>query len=126
MELDLKKLENVKTKADGKVTARCPACAVDGGDRKGEHLVIFPDGKYGCAVFVGDKDHNRQIFRLTGQGESRLMPIIEIRKLEIPDSKVIRVLGQSGQKNKSLNELADTPVQPPDSVSAVSVAESSG
>lgn len=70
MSLDLNELENKSSliRDGSNVTiARCPACAEDGGDRKGEHLIVFESGRFGCAVFPGDKEHRQQIWRLAGQ-----------------------------------------------------------
>lgn len=69
MSLDITKLENVSEKFDGKITARCPACAKDGGDKKGEHLVIFPDGKFGCVKYEKDAEHRKVIKMLAGNGK---------------------------------------------------------
>jgi len=66
MALDLTRLERVRGTAGGKTTARCPACGEDGGDRKGTHLVIFPDGKFACAAHPGDGDHRKRIAALAG------------------------------------------------------------
>ena len=55
MALDTAKLENVVSKPNGMFTARCPACAEDGADTKGEHLAVFPDGKFGCVVNPKEK-----------------------------------------------------------------------
>lgn len=63
--LQLDRLEMVRH-SNSKVTARCPACAADGGDRTGNHLVIFPDGRFGCAAMPGDPGHRRHIFALAG------------------------------------------------------------
>ena len=83
MSLDLTKLENLKDKGDKKL-ARCPACAKDGGDSKGEHLVIYPDGKYGCVAHPGDEAHNKEIFQLVGiagSGSRRGGPIpVRVRR----------------------------------------------
>ncbi len=65
MSLNRSLLENVKT-ANGKTTARCPACKESGCDEGGDHLVIYPDGRYGCAVNPGDKVHTKRIFELVG------------------------------------------------------------
>jgi hypothetical protein len=74
MSLDLTKLENVRQTTE-KTIARCPACAKDGKDKKGEHLVIFPDGRYGCVVDSSD-DHRKAIFELVGlKGDRRPIPI---------------------------------------------------
>ena len=71
MSLDPSKLENLVTLADGAQRARCPACAEAGQDGKGEHLRIYPDGRFGCCVFVRDREHRRRIFALAGDRESR-------------------------------------------------------
>jgi hypothetical protein len=66
MSLDRSKLEKVRDLGNGGYRARCPACAEGGQDRKGEHLRISPEGKFGCCVFPGDNDHRRKIFALAG------------------------------------------------------------
>ena len=71
MSLLLDKLENLKGTPDRKMTARCPACAEGGGDTKGDHLVIFPDGRFGCAANHGDAEHRKEIFALAGDRKPR-------------------------------------------------------
>jgi hypothetical protein len=95
MSLDIKKLENVQTKTNGKIIARCPACAVSGGDEKGEHLFVNTDGRFGCVVHQGNKAHNKTIFALVGvkDGVAAPIPIIKIRRMDIPESKVVMVIG---------------------------------
>ena len=66
MSLDAGKLERVRELAGGVVQARCPACAEGGGDRKGEHLRVYPDGRYGCCVHPKDGEHRKRIFALAG------------------------------------------------------------
>lgn len=68
MAIDLNKLENLKRSGE-KTIAQCPACAETGGDEKGEHLVIWPGGKFGCVVFPGEQghDHRRRIRQLAGE-----------------------------------------------------------
>ena len=66
MALDLTRLEKIRRNPAGKITARCPACAEEGGDRKGTHLVIFPDEKFACAARAGDGDHRKRIMALVG------------------------------------------------------------
>lgn len=46
MSIDLSQLQNVRTTGN-KIIARCPACAQMGQDKKGNHLVISEDGKFG-------------------------------------------------------------------------------
>ena len=66
MSLDTAKLEKMRELAGGIVQARCPACAEGGGDRKGEHLRVYPDGRYGCCVHPKDTEHRKRIWALAG------------------------------------------------------------
>ena len=52
--LNLKKLKKVVQK-DGKFEAQCPACATAGADSTGNHLVVYPNGKYGCVANPGEE-----------------------------------------------------------------------
>ena len=67
MSLDRPKLQMVRELGNGGWQAQCPACAESGQDRKGEHLRLYPDGKFGCCVFPGDREHRKRIFALAGQ-----------------------------------------------------------
>jgi len=69
--LDLSRLEKLRQQAGGKLIARCPACAEEGGDRKGNHLAVFPDGRFACAARAGDEIHRREIFGLVGLRQPR-------------------------------------------------------
>lgn len=64
--LDLNRLEKVRHHPAGKITARCPACAEEDRDRTGNHLAIFPTGKFSCIAIPEDSDHRRRIFTLVG------------------------------------------------------------
>ena len=66
MSLDINKLEKVVEFANGAKRARCPACAEAGQDVKGEHLRVYPDGRFGCCVYAGDSEHRKRIFALAG------------------------------------------------------------
>ena len=66
MSLNLNKLEKVRKLENGIVQARCPACAEGGNDRKGEHLRILADGRFGCCIHPKDGDHRKRIFALAG------------------------------------------------------------
>lgn len=81
--LDGNKLEDVRARGGGAFIARCPACAALGGDRKGEHLIIFPDGKYGCVVTDADPLHRREIHRLAGAGKHSPQTPIQPKKIPI-------------------------------------------
>ena len=79
MSLDRTKLESVRDLDNGGLQARCPACAETGQDRKGEHLRISPEGKFGCCVFPGDRDHRKRIFSLAGSDSNRSAARKEIK-----------------------------------------------
>src|SRR2546423_1884585 len=72
MSLDISKLGKVRMRGR-KVTAQCPACALSGHDRRGEHLIVDADGRFGCVVYPGSspdaKAHRKQIFALCGCSE---------------------------------------------------------
>lgn len=63
--LDYDQLENIQH-TDGGIRARCPACASKGSDGTGEHLFIFPDGRFGCATHSQDRAHRSLILKLAG------------------------------------------------------------
>jgi len=69
--LDVGKLEKVRELASGVMQARCPACAEGGGDRAGEHLRVYPDGRFGCCVHPKDHEHRKRIFALAGDRSPR-------------------------------------------------------
>jgi hypothetical protein len=71
MSLDPRKLEKLRELANGVMQARCPACAEGGRDRAGEHLRIYPDGRFGCAVYPKDREHRKRIFALAGDRTPR-------------------------------------------------------
>lgn len=77
MSLDLTRLENVHEQG-GKTIARCPACSEHGMDETGEHLIIQPDGRFGCVVHPGaaGKPHRQRIAKLAG---TRGVPVIKVR-----------------------------------------------
>lgn len=66
--VDLSRLEKARLFPDGKITARCPACAEEGRDRTGNHLVIFPSGKLAC---VADPAHWWRVRELVGVSEHK-------------------------------------------------------
>ncbi len=80
MSLILEKLEGVRDRG-AKIIARCPACAASGQDRRGEHLILYPDGRYGCVAFPGDSDHRRLIWRLAGNGTASDAPVRTVREM---------------------------------------------
>ena len=84
MAIDLAKLEKVKKGPDGGHRARCPACASNGEDNRGEHLYIRKDGRFGCAKYPKDKAHRSKIAKLAGDGRRalgirRTIPVVYLR-----------------------------------------------
>lgn len=78
MGLQIDLLEKPRTISGGRIQARCPACAESGGDTQGEHLVVYPDGRFGCCLHPGDKQHRKRIFALVGK--KRSIPVITVRR----------------------------------------------
>lgn len=78
MSLDLRKLAKVKPQGDGRIIARCPACAAVGQDEDGNHLVIYSDGRFGCVVYPGEdgRHHRKIIWASAGDGKERRSPPI--------------------------------------------------
>jgi hypothetical protein len=74
MSLNPNKLTNLTHRPDGSLLARCPACAATGNDNKGDHLIIFPNGRFGCVAHPGDREHRKKIFRLAGDHTNRECP----------------------------------------------------
>lgn len=67
MSLDLSKLD-VGAESPDCIISRCPACAEDDRDSRGEHLIIYPEGQFACAAFQGDagEEHRKRIWELAG------------------------------------------------------------
>lgn len=91
MSLDLRKLEKKRTvEKNGMdvIIARCPACASEGNDRKGEHLIVFPDGRFGCVLYpAGDPnsgDHRKLIWDLVGVPFRRALPVVRRYTPQVP------------------------------------------
>lgn len=100
MSLLLGSLEKVRQLGNGVIQARCPACAEGGHDRAGEHLRIYPDGRYGCCVYPKDHEHRKRIFALAGDRAPRTFTV------KLP---AVKVAGPAVQSVKqSLAEFART------------------
>ena len=100
MKIDQNKLKNVVRKGDGKIAAQCPACAADGGDAKGEHLVVFKDGKFGCVLYEKDKAHNKLILKLAGsgdRGDGGASCRLSVKPMRVEESKVLMKVGRLGR-----------------------------
>ena len=108
MSLDIQKLEKVRKLEGGTVQARCPACAEGGQDRKGEHLRVFQDGRFGCCVHPKDGDHRKRIFALAGVRERQE---IHVRFAGAKAAEILQsdVLGRLGRVFSSAVEVAPPP-----------------
>lgn len=84
MSLDLSKLENIKENRSH-IIARCPACAEQGRDRKGNHLSIDENGRFTCVLYSGEsgREHRKRIFKLVG-GKGQMNTSI---KVKVPQCK---------------------------------------
>ena len=72
MSLALARLQNVR-QCGGKTIARCPACTEDERDGRGDHLVIYQNGKFGCVTCPGaaGHEHRKRILALAGDPATR-------------------------------------------------------
>ncbi|HTL52750.1 MAG TPA: hypothetical protein VL860_09265 [Planctomycetota bacterium] len=95
MSLDLNKLELKRDLADGMVQARCPACAESGGDRKGEHLRVYPDGRFGCCVHPKDGEHRKRIHALAGDKSTRTFTVRVAKAPEPVQAKSVKAVLES-------------------------------
>ena len=68
--LNLERIEKLKSRGH-KWEGQCPACSENGNDRSGNHLVILPDGKFGCVANPQDHQHRQRIFELVGTHQDR-------------------------------------------------------
>lgn len=95
MALNLNKLEKVRGHSKGATIARCPACAEEGNDRIGEHLIIYRDGRFGCVANAKDGQHNQRIFALAGENAVNSdHREIDVRLFTAKESEVILHLGE--------------------------------
>ena len=108
MKIDISKLKNAVKKPNGEVVAQCPACDAAGGDHTGNHLIVFPDGRFGCVAHQGDKNHNKEILKLAGADDGAVAEThgkVKVRAYKIAKATVIqpvsrRTLEELGYKRK--------------------------
>ena len=104
MSLDVKRLAKVRELANGVVQAQCPACAEGGGDRKGEHLRVYPDGRYGCCVHPKDREHRRRIHALAGNNTRRVIKV-RVAAAKSGGEVLGGILGRLGRVFQSPNRV---------------------
>jgi len=110
--INLSKLTKMVQK-DGKIEAQCPACAASGADATGNHLVIFPDGKFGCVANPEDKEHNKAILKLVGDRSAPKPANLTIRRQTIPESSVVMKIGRIGRVKSTPAETSAQTDAPP-------------
>ena len=105
--LDQSRLVNAKIRS-GKLIAQCPACAAAGGDRSGQHLVIFDGGagKWGCVKFSGDVAHRREIAAALGMGAGRQLRPRSRPPICAPSGEIVRKLQLPLVREPTIGELA--------------------
>ncbi len=79
MSLDPTKLVGARN-LGGKVTAMCPVCQ----ESSRSHLVIFPDGRFGCVV-DSSPEHRKAIWQLIGTDSDGIADTVEPEpRIELP------------------------------------------
>jgi hypothetical protein len=98
---DIKDNERVTGEGSLKLWGPCPACRENGRDSRGEHLVIFPSGAYGCCLYpaeaadLGERDdHLRRIWELAG-GKGKLKKPVEVSDSIKAKRQAIKAKGQA-------------------------------
>src|SRR5262249_38664639 len=81
----------------------CPACAEVGQDRKGEHLRISHDGKFGCCVFPGERKHRSRIFALAGEHGPKAIKV-RVTAAKTAEPMQLDLLGPLGRMFSSPSE----------------------
>ncbi len=114
MSLNIEKLENVEHRGS-RIIARCPACAEQGNDNKGDHLSIDEQGRFSCVRYPREAgtDHRKRIFAMTGIKDgnnssysSQQIKVIKVKKVDRNTGNIIKrdVLGHLGRVNQTLKK----------------------
>lgn len=98
MSLNKALLTNVKQRF-GKTTAQCPACEELGADNKGDHLVMYPNGKYACVAYQGDREHRKRIHQLAGGSTEPRRLTLPVLPFHPPPITVITEIGTLEKPN---------------------------
>lgn len=85
-----------------KIIARCPACALDERDTRGNHLVIYPTGQFSCAANQGENgvEHRKLIKKLIGLNDKKAQA--EAKRL----SYALRKQREAAEEAKKAREVA--------------------
>jgi len=111
MSLNIENIENVKHQGS-RIIARCPVCAEQGHDNKGEHLFIDKQGRYSCIIYPAEtgKEHRKRIYELIGikNGKEKLPSVsynkvIKVKEVTRNTENVIKrdILGHLGRVNQT-------------------------
>ena len=70
--IDVGRIEKARKTGEGWI-GRCPACAEGGADKTGNHLKVWPDGRFACVVNSGKEgaQHRKRIFALVGKKDGK-------------------------------------------------------
>jgi len=92
--IDITKLKHATHAFKGEeavIIAQCPACAEAGYDLNGcNHLIIYPDGAFACAVNSGEagSEHRKEILRLVGTPAAASLPPPAKRPMPRPLNRI--------------------------------------
>ena len=114
MSINIEKLENVNDKGS-RIIARCPACAEQGNDNKGEHLSIDDQGRFSCVMYSGaaGAGHRKRIFAMIGINggnnnsySSQQAKVIKVKKVNRNTGNIIKsnILGHLGRVKQTLKK----------------------
>ena len=105
MGLKIELLVGARTREDGSIEAQCPACAAGGGDTEERHLVVFPDGAYGCVAYQGDTVHNKEIYSIVGEKTQKGPVVVKVQKAapNPPKNNAAEVLKKLGAAKPGQN-----------------------
>jgi hypothetical protein len=103
LSIDISRLEKLRQRGD-KLQARCPSCATDGSDRRGDHFFAnLTTGAWACAARPGDAEHRKAIFALVGiRGERPpdRPDLREVRRREREEAEARAKLAEAARANR--------------------------
>lgn len=100
---------------------RCPACARNGGDQWGQHLIVFKDRPtFACVAYPRDPGHRSVIWNLVGdKSKGRPDPIIP-RKIEQKNTFIGRHVIKLDEESKRLAYIENSKKTKPQHIDTIS------
>ena len=110
MKISTTKIKYSRTNSDGTVVGQCPACEEQGHDLNDRnHLKVWPEaGGFNCIVNRGNKEHNRRILELIGDGAKGrpldgVVPRVTVKPHGNPKKVVVCSFGRLGHLFSTLH-----------------------